>query len=90
MTVVTGTVRRKSLTLDAFADITEAPIVRPIRPDRIEFDGDLTEEQQTAVWLRMESVNDVDQERRANLRSDRDALPEGDPLRRLYDYVLGD
>lgn len=90
MTVVVGCVRRKGLTLAAFADITDAPIITPIRADRIEFAGTLTDEQVRAVWARMESTDDADQAKRAVLRADRDALAEGDPLRRLYDYVLGD
>lgn len=43
-----------------------------------------------AVVARMESTDDADQSRRATLRADRDALVADDPLRRLYDYVLGD
>lgn len=88
--IVWGEVRRKGLTLDAFADITGAPIIPPIRTDRIEFDGDLTAEQVTAIRDRMCSRNDTDQAARTQLRADRDALAADDPLRRVYDYLLGD
>lgn len=92
MTTVYGTVRRRGLTLDAFTDVTgpEVLIVAPIKADRIVFNAEITAEQVHAIWLRMESTDDADQARRAQLRTDRDALAADDPLRRLYDYMLGD
>ena len=88
-TTVTGRVVR-SISLDTFADITDAPLAPGgIRSDGLTFDGDLTDEQQTAIWARMESRDDTDQARRAVLR---DACTNGatnvDCLTAAY--VLGD
>ena len=88
MTRIDGRVQR-SISLDLYADITDAPLVAWGR-DFLEFDGDLTEEQQAAIWARMESRDDADQAARAALRADRDALDPDDPLRRTINYVLGD
>ena len=54
------------------------------------FSEDLDTETAQAVWAWLDSRDDVDQAKRAVLRADRDALPADDPLRRLYDAVLGD
>lgn len=91
MTSIQGRVLR-GIELDTFADITDVPLVIPSGIDSggLLFDGDLTPDQVEAVWSRMTSRDDADQTARATLRADRDALPELDPLRRLYDYLLGD
>lgn len=90
MTRVDGKVRRP-ISLNLYADIT-GPDVSLVRwgKDFLEFDGVLSSEQVAAIWARMESTDDVDQAKRAALRADRDALDVADPLRRLYDYTLGD
>lgn len=87
MTFVQGQ-RVRSFRPDLYADITDVPATAV--PGGIEFDGDLTVEQQAAIYERMTSKDDVDQAKRATLRADRDALAADDPLRRLYDYMLGD
>lgn len=63
--IVSGTVAR-SVGLDSFADITPVE-VSSIARDGIDFDGDLTPEQQDAVWARMTSRDDADQAMRANI-----------------------
>lgn len=93
MTVVEGRRRRSQIGVDSFSDITDSPVL-DIAPcaagTAVTFDGDLDANQIAAIRARMESTDDADQAERASLRADRDALPAGDPLRRLYDYVLGD
>ena len=93
MTTIAATMTR-SYTPDMFDDLTDVPHVRTFdRPSGVTtltFDGVLPPEVEHAIWARMESRDDADQSRRATLRADRDALPADDPLRRLYDYTLGD
>ncbi len=91
MTSVQGRVVRP-ITLDMFADITDVPLVVPtgIDPSGLLFDGDLTANQVVAIHDRMTSRDDADEAKRRTLAADRDALPADDPLRRLYDYLLGD
>lgn len=88
MTTVIGK-RRRSVGPDTFADITTAAVTR-IDSEGVTFDATLTAAQVDAVWSRMESTDDIDQAKRAQLRTDRDALAAADPLRRLYNYMLGD
>jgi hypothetical protein len=89
---VVSAVMKRTYTVDMFDDLNVPPHVRTyVKPvTTLTFDEDLTDEQRAAVWARMESADDGDQARRAELRADRDALPEDDRLRRLYDYLLGD
>ena len=93
MTTIAAVMARSYIP-EMFADLTDVPHTRTFdRPSGVTtlaFDGTLSTEDEHAIWARMESRNDVDQAKRATLRADRDALPVGDPLRRLYDYVLGD
>lgn len=69
MTRVGATLRR-SLSYSSFVDIT-GPDVALLRwtKEYADFDGDLTPEQVEAIWARIESTDDVDQEKRANLRA---------------------
>lgn len=64
--------------------------VAAMLPDRVEFTADLDEATATAIADRMVSADPAVLAARATLRADRDALDAEDPLRRLYDYVLGD
>ena len=93
MTTISATMTR-SYTPDMFADLTDVPHARTFdRPSGVTtltFDGTLSPEVEAAIWSRMESRDDADQLRRATLRADRNALAADDPLRRLYDYTLGD
>lgn len=75
-----------------FADLTSVPHVRDYAKPvtTLTFDAALDAATVDAIWARMESTDDADQARRADLRADRDALAADDPLRRLYDYMLGD
>lgn len=43
-----------------------------------------------AVTDRLRTSDAAQEAARQAVRADRDALPADDPLRRLYDYVLGD
>lgn len=54
------------------------------------YDVELAPDVAAAVWARLDSTCEYDRERRAVLRADRDALTDGDPLRRLYNGFLGD
>ena len=76
----------------SFSDLPGMAEVRvlAIEGDGITFDADLTPEQVEAIWWRMTSTDDADETKRRALAADRDALPAYDPLRRLYDYLLGD
>lgn len=81
MTTVSAVMRR-SYTADMFADLGLPPHARTYdKPvTTLTFDGVLTAAEQEAVWARMESADDADQGRRANLRADRDAvLTAADP-----------
>lgn len=77
MTTVSAVMAR-SYTPDMFDDLELPPHTRdrdPVtRVTTLVFDADLTPEQAGAVWARMESIDDVDQARRAGLRAGRDAL----------------
>lgn len=75
-TRVEGCVVRRPLNLTTFADITgpDVRLVTPIRSDYLEFDGDLTAEQQTQIWERMTSLDDADQAARESIRAARDTL----------------
>lgn len=85
---------RRSYTPGMFADLTLVPHVRAFDKatsvTTLTFDGELPAGVAEAIWARMESTDDVNQAKRATLRADRAALDEADPLRRLYDAVLGD
>lgn len=88
MSEVNGPVRRASLGLDSFADITGPEIaLTSIRRDGLTFDADLTPEQAAEVWRRMESIDDMDQAARAILR---DADTATNRWKLLRSYVLGD
>lgn len=94
MTVVSAAAAR-SIGYDTFVDLLpEECRVESVRREgsllAVAFSCELDGVTVAAVRDRMTSRDDVDQSRRAVLRADRDALVEGDPLRRLYDYVLGD
>lgn len=92
MTTVTGRLRR-GLKLDSFADITDVAVldIAPVCDEvAVTFDGVLTPEQVAAVLSRMDSTGASDEAARAELRADRAALKARDPLRRLYDYLLGE
>lgn len=54
------------------------------------FNVDLDDATAAAIRERMATHDDADLALRAVLRADRDALAPDDPLRRLYDYMLGD
>lgn len=86
MSEVSGPVRRASLGLDSFADLTDVPLVA-IGRDGLTFDGELTPVQAQAIWARMESADDADQAARAILRNADDATNRWKLLR---SYVLGD
>lgn len=86
MSEVNGPVRRASLGLDSFADLTDVPLVA-IRRDGLTFADDLDAETATAVWRRMESIDDTDQAARAILR---DADTATNRWKLLRSYVLGD
>lgn len=76
---------------DTFDDLLPQGVsVSAVLPDRVEFTADLDEATARAVRDRLMSCNDTDQADRATLRADRDALAADDPLRRLYNYVLGE
>lgn len=87
---------RRPYGFDTVTDLTDG--VKPVsisRPDAagcvaFTFDVDLDAATVEAVWARLESTDDADQAARAVLRAHRDALDAEDPLRCLYDYVLGD
>lgn len=89
--IVSGPVAR-SVGLDSFADLTPVPVAAITR-NGIEFDGDLTTQQQADVWARMTSRDDTDQAARANLACLRDAIAGTDPaslaLVAAINYVLG-
>lgn len=90
MTRVEGKVRRDKLNSEVFVDIIGSGVqLVAITRDYLEFDGDLSPEQIDAIWARMESKDDADQERRAALRADVAELEDG-PLRRAICYMLGD
>lgn len=87
-------VMRRSYTADMFDDLAAVPHLRAwdkaTGVTTLTFDGVLDENTTHAIRARMESTDDTDQASRTGLRVDRDALTDDDPLRRLYDYVLGD
>ena len=97
MSTVSGRVAR-SLGLSSCEDIAPGVAVT-IRRDGIDFDGDLTTQQQADVYARMTSRDDADQAARADIAALRDCLtaatlpPELEPLRALVtalaDYTLG-
>lgn len=93
MTTISAVMRR-TYTPTMFDDLTDVLHTRAFDKatsiTTLTFDGDLEPAVSDAIWARMESRDDVDQAKRAALRADRDALAAGDPLRRLYDYVLGE
>lgn len=93
MTAISAVMRR-SYFVAMFADLTDVAHTRtfdkPTGVTTLTFDGDLDEATAEAIWARMESTDDADQARRAVLRADRDVLAADDPVRRLYDYMLGD
>lgn len=64
--------------------------VEAVLADRVTFTADLDAATVTAIRDRMMSADPDVLAARAQLRADRDALAADDPLRRLYDYVLGD
>lgn len=86
MSEVNGPVRRASLGLDSFADLTDVPLLA-IRRDGLTFGGELTEQEAADVWSRMESVDDADQARREALRCADGATNLAEMVRA---YVLGD
>lgn len=97
-TSIQGRVKR-SIRPDSFVDITSAPLVVPegIDSNGLLFDGDLGVGQVSAVWARMESADDADQTKRADLRAKRDAVvadPTPENVAALAvanaNYVLGD
>ena len=93
-TTVTAAAAR-SIGYDTFTDLLpEGCRVEAVRKEgallAVTFSGELDAATVTAIRDRMTSRDDTDQARRAQLRADRDALADDDPLRRLYDYVLGD
>jgi hypothetical protein len=95
VTTVVGVVRRPKLGYSSFADITAVPVAQGgIAKDGITFAGDLTAEEYAAVWARLDSTDDADLVRRADLRAKRDAVvgdePEKVALRASIDYMLGD
>ncbi len=85
MTFVAGR-RARPVNTTSFLAFTDAPVVA-ILPNGVDFDGDLTPEQSTAVWEWMTSRDDDDQADRATLRASDGAsnLPE-----MVRAYVLGD
>ncbi len=94
-TVLVVTPRRDygfSTVLDLTGGVEPVEISRPDERGRVTFtfDVDLPDAVVLAVRARLDSTCDEDQAARADLRADRDALDPADPLRRLYNYVLGD
>lgn len=92
-TVLVVTPRRDygfSTVLDLTDGVEPTEISRPDERGRVTFTFgvDLAPAVADAVWARLDSTCDDDEAARAQLRADRAALPVGDPLRRLYDYVL--
>lgn len=81
-----------------FDDLTDIPHVRtfdkPTGITTLTFEGDLSAEVAHDVWARIESKNDADQAKRADLRAKRDAVvgdePEKVAVRAAIDYLLGD
>lgn len=91
MTTISGRVVRKPLGPTSFDDLLpEGVRLVRITPTGLEFSADLDATTTAAIYARMTSTDDVDQAKRAVLMADRDMLADGDPLRRLYDYMLGD
>jgi hypothetical protein len=81
--------RRTSLGLESFVAFTDVPVTN-VSKDGIEFAGDLTEAEVAEISLWLDATDDADQERRAQLRADREPLGPNDPQRRIIDYLLGD
>ncbi|GAW54752.1 hypothetical protein [Nocardioides sp. PD653] len=77
VTVVEGRCRRRRLDLDDFADITDVPAL-DIGPcgagTAVTFDGELTAEQVARVQHRMDSLDDVDEAARDDIRTKRAAV----------------
>lgn len=71
MTFVAGPIRCP-VGFESFADITDAAAAFP--GGGVEFDADLTPEQQADVWWRFTSRDDADETARRNLAALRDAL----------------
>lgn len=100
MTVVSAVMARV-YTFGMFDDLTDVPHVRTFdslsKVTTLTFDGELSAEVKVAIRDRVESKNDVDQARRADLRAKRDAVVGGATLENVAalavaeaNYMLGD
>ena len=89
---------RRSVSPDMFDDILTSAGLPAEEPEfsgsgqmlAVAFVAELDDVTATAVRDRLLTSDGAQESARATLRADRDALPADDPLRRLYDYVLGD
>lgn len=79
--------RRTSLRLDSFVDLTDVPCTG-ITKTAVTFAGELDEDETEAVWLRIESTDDIDQAKRAELRAKRDAVSAGPSLENVAALVV--
>lgn len=98
MTTIAAVMRR-SYTAGMFDDLDVPPHTREyVKPvTTLTFTPDLTPTQAAQVWTRMESTDDVDQAKRANLRALRDAVVAAPTLENVAalatanaNYLLGD
>ena len=87
-------VMRRIYTADMFADLNVPSHVRTwdkaTGVTTLTFAGELDPATVDAIWSRMESRHDADQQQRAALRAAAAALPEGSDLRLTICYLLGD
>jgi hypothetical protein len=93
MTTISAVMRRP-YSQDLFDDLDLPAHVRSYSAatdvTTLTFDSPLTGPQAAAVLARIDATDDADQERRAQLRADREPLGPNDPQRRIIDYLLGD
>lgn len=75
MTTVVGRVVRPRLNYSSFTDLTDVPVAdKGITAGGITFAGDLSPEEEAAVYDRMTSRDDADQAARDVIRVARDAV----------------
>ena len=93
MTAIT-VVAARTWTQAMFDDLTDIPHVRtfdkPSGITTLTFDGDLAPEVEHAIWARMESKNDVDQAKRADLRAKRGAVIADPSLENVAALVVAE
>lgn len=95
MTTIAAVMAR-SYTSHMFDDLTDPDLSHTRTLDKqtgvttLVFAGELDGATEDAIRDRMTSRNDADQAARDVLRERRDALVEGDTMRLVIDYVLGE